>query len=231
MNDQKHALHAFTRIGPSIFYPDVSISEVSKSNDAVPDAQHAVGAYEGAGQAPALIVLCTWMSAAPRHVAKYTAAYSTLFPSSAQLVLTTSLGDMLARSDSAQRSKLAPVLEKMQAAIQDKGTGRVLLHMFSHGGAHKACQLAIAWRARSASPLPIASIILDSTPGHGTYKRSLKAIRVSMPPSPVVRAVGVPLAHAYLATSWTLGTVFRIENVVQKLRTGLNDKDLFPLHV
>jgi hypothetical protein len=39
----------------------------------------------------------------------------------------------------------------------------------------------------------------------------------------------MPLAHAYLSVSWTLRTMFRMENVVQNLRTGLNNKDLFLL--
>jgi hypothetical protein len=230
MHDHQNALQSFTRIGPSIFY--LADSAPTPPEPEAPDVQHVVGAREDAHLAPTLIILCTWMSAAPRHIAKYTAAYIKLFPTCAQLVLTISLEDMLARRDSKQRSDLAPALKIIQGAIQKEGSAgahRVLLHVFSHGGAHKACQLAILWRTHNASPLPVSSMVLDSTPGHGTYKRSLEAIRASMPQSSVVRALGVPLAHVYLATSWTLGTIFRFENVVQRLRVGLNNSDLFPL--
>lgn len=36
---------------------------------------------------PDLIVFCSWMSAAPKHITKYTAAYQSLFPNTAILLI------------------------------------------------------------------------------------------------------------------------------------------------
>ncbi|KAF2267502.1 DUF829-domain-containing protein [Lojkania enalia] len=202
-------LHDYTRLEPSAFLLAARDAATSDST----------------GVQPALIVLCTWVNAAPRHIAKYTTVYSELYPKAAQLVLRTSLADMTSRSDSRQRAMLAKTFQ----TISDLPSHRVLLHIFSHGGAHKACQLALLWRGRTGSPLPVSAIILDSTPGLGTYKRSLDAILLSIPRSPFIRAVAIPLTHTYLAASWTISVVFRFENVVQRLRAGLNDTNLFPL--
>ncbi|OCK87083.1 uncharacterized protein K441DRAFT_489475, partial [Cenococcum geophilum 1.58] len=185
---------------------------------------------------PNLIILCTWVNAAPRHIAKYTAAYSSLYPSAAQLLITTSLADMSYRRNPTQRSRLAPAVRTIAATSSSTPSPspslpnpnpRILLHIFSHGGAHTVCQLATAFRAQTSRPLPIGVMILDSTPGHGTYKRSLDAIVLSMPKSALIRVLGTPLAHAYLSTVWLMDRLLGVENVVQRLRLGLSDKRLF----
>jgi hypothetical protein len=70
-------------------------------------------------------------------------------------------------------------------------------------------------------------MVLDSMPGHGTYKRSLDAIVSSMPPSPLVRVPGTLLTCVYLAILLVIGHVLGVENIVQRLRAALNDKQLF----
>jgi hypothetical protein len=179
---------------------------------------------------PTLVILCTWVNAAPRHIAKYTDGHSALYPSAAQLVLTTSLTDMIVRSESRQQSELAPAIQTIRSIVEEnRHNARILLHVFSHGGAHKACQLAIRWRADMGGALPITALILDSTPGYGTYRRSLDAMVLSMSPSPVVQAIGIPIAHVCLASVWTVGAITGSQNVVQRLRAGLNDNSLFSL--
>jgi hypothetical protein len=48
-----------------------------------------------------------------------------------------------------------------------------------------------------------------------------------MPPSPLIRVPGTLLAHTFLVTKWVMGRVLGIENAVERLRAGLNDKQLF----
>jgi Eukaryotic protein of unknown function (DUF829) len=50
---------------------------------------------------------------------------------------------------------------------------------------------------------------------------------LSMPSSLLIRVLGILLAHVYLAIMWVMRQVLGAENVVQRLRVGLNNKQLF----
>jgi Eukaryotic protein of unknown function (DUF829) len=153
-------LSNFSHLGPRIYYLPAadaeSVSKTTKSDNASADSDRS--------RQPDLIILCSWVNAAPRHIAKYTATYLSLYPSSAQLLITTSLADMSYRPNSTQRSHLAPALSILLSAVEPPISPpnstltpppRILLHVFSHGGAHTACQLALAFRAQTnGCPLP-----------------------------------------------------------------------------
>src|SRR5947208_12606623 len=68
-------LSSFRRLGPCVYYlptPSAeSVSDTAGSSGANASSDH--------GIQPDLIILCTWMNAAPRHIAKYTAAYLSLY--------------------------------------------------------------------------------------------------------------------------------------------------------
>lgn len=48
---------------------------------------NASGTLQNKQQEPDLIVFCSWMSAAPKHVAKYTEGYQKLFPNTTILLV------------------------------------------------------------------------------------------------------------------------------------------------
>ena len=59
-------------------------------------------------------------------------------------------------------------------------------------------------------------------------KRSINALVQSMPPSPLIRVPGTLLAHVSVAAVLVLSRVFGVNDGVERLRAGLNDKRLFP---
>lgn len=177
--------------------------------------------------APGLIILCTWMGAAHSNIAKYTNTYATQFPSASQLIVGSTLSDMTWRTHISQRRRITPSVNILVSVLEANPDIRILLHLFSDGGANTACQLAHELRVRTNRPLPATAMILDSTPGSGTYKTCLDAIVNSMPSSLLIRSIGIPLTHVYLMTVWNLETFLRIENVRERRRLDLNDGRLF----
>ena len=58
-----------------------SIHRPAITNDGV------VATLQDKQQEPDLVVFCSWLSAAPKHIAKYTAGYQKLFPNTAILLV------------------------------------------------------------------------------------------------------------------------------------------------
>ncbi|KAF1991798.1 hypothetical protein K402DRAFT_304558, partial [Aulographum hederae CBS 113979] len=183
---------------------------------------------------PDLIILCTWMAAAPKHILKYTARYLATHPSTRLLLLTTSLSDMTTISNYTQESRLAPALPILRSAITNPsspGTPKVLLHVFSNGGTHTSARLAHAYASSYSSPLLLAGIALDSCPGAASYGTGLAAMTAGLPrsmPFPL-RWGAVALIHLALVTMMVGTEVFGIENAVGRLRRENLDAGLFEL--
>ncbi|KAI9735297.1 MAG: hypothetical protein M1818_006491 [Claussenomyces sp. TS43310] len=173
---------------------------------------------------PDLILIFAWMEAAPRHIAKYTSAYKTLYPHARILLITTSMGDMLWRPYSYRREARHPAL---QALLALPPNAKILLAVFSNGGASSVTEFAHEYRAAAGRALPIAVEILDSCPGSSHLDRSVEAFTTGFANQPVVRFVAAILLRAfllaYVLVLWIRGTDDRIT----LLRARLNDEDLF----
>jgi len=83
-----------------------------------------------------LILLPAWLDAAPRHIAKYTTGYGHLYPSARILVIKTTLPDVIYRSIASNQQRVTPALEILLALPPN---AKVLLHLFSNGGAVTSC--------------------------------------------------------------------------------------------
>ncbi|OAP62877.1 hypothetical protein AYL99_02104 [Fonsecaea erecta] len=280
-------IYLYTPVAPSI--PAVDID----NNDDYHDAPAAEGAQqqqqreeENAPPDPDLIIVCSWMSAQPRNIVKYTGAYRTRYPRARILLLRQDGGDFFFRTQAQQLRNLAPavvVVERLLAATKkereeerktktmkkDNGGGgggggdrdgdgdgddghdlRVLIHIFSNGGAWTACQLADAYyqqqsrrhqnqRDRSDfesdsnstkdhhSPLwllPITALVLDSTPSLPNMAASHTAICASLPKTPPgVRLLSSALVWGYLGAARAVGAVTGQEPPTLSLRRRLND--------
>ncbi|KAF1361203.1 hypothetical protein EJ07DRAFT_112969 [Lizonia empirigonia] len=136
--------------------------------------------------APSLILLLIWTGAHGRHISKYTAQYSTLFPSPHIMVITTSPTDLLFRSPARKQHRLQPAIKHISNLqhIPHHATGGILLPIFSEGGSNKACELATAYRAATGSPLPLSALYLDSTPSHPHFALLRRASQTRSRPSP-----------------------------------------------
>ncbi|CAI7671710.1 unnamed protein product [Penicillium manginii] len=143
--------------------------------------------------APALVVLCTWAGGAtPRRINKYLAQYRQLYPSSALLLITTSIPDTAFRPFRWIRRRLNParraIRHVLASATGDEPRGTddkpgILFHLFSHGGCNIGVQLSLAMREEDdhgvAFLSSIRGIILDCSPGDDTFERSYRAALLS----------------------------------------------------
>ncbi|OAG37329.1 hypothetical protein AYO21_08514 [Fonsecaea monophora] len=206
---------------------------------------------------PDLIIVCSWMYAQSRNIVKYTKQYQTRYPSSPILLLRQDGGDFFFRTQAQQMRNLEPAvslirdLEAAAAAATatkmkettGKETGgerekefKVLMHIFSNGGAWSACQLADASSNRRAllfrrstppPPPPPPPHHRPHTRQHALPPRpdaAHTAICEALPKSPaVVRALGSALVWGYLGVTHAVEVVTGHENVTLSLRRRLND--------
>ncbi|KAL1605984.1 hypothetical protein SLS59_003108 [Nothophoma quercina] len=183
--------------------------------------------------APSLILLMTWTGAHGRHILKYASEYSTMFPSSHIMVITTSSADFIFRSSSRKQHRLQPAVKYISNLqhIPCRNTGGILMHVFSEGGSNKACELADAYQRATGTRLPLSALYLDSTPGHPRYLRLCSALAKSFPPTPVLAQLATAIATAVLGLIWILyHVVFGYHNnPVTRSRRQLLDPTLFDL--
>ena len=104
---------------------------------------------------------------------------------------------------------------------------KVLLHAFSNGGAHASWLLAKTYRERTGALLPIDKVIFDSTPGSQDYHRALAAFSVGLPKNPILGALGAVILRLVLATWFAYGYLTGNESIIDTVRRGLNDIELF----
>ena len=169
-----------------------------------------------------LIILCTWMGAAPRHIARYSSGYLRLFPSSSILVIETSLADMTYRSQSTLQRTLTPALEVIDRHLS-RCSGRTVLHAFSNGGAQTATHLADLLHRNDAFDI----LILDSCPGVRDAREMARACTIALPEKYYVKEIATGFMYLwsiiYLHTLDVLG----IEDAVSSSRRGLVDPEMF----
>jgi len=149
-----------------------------------------------------LILLCTWLGAARKHVDKYASAYRLLAPN-AQILLLQSDVRSITSSYPAQRLAILPAVHVVRSVLSashspsSKTSPKILIHTFSGGGPNSVTQLLIVLREQLAAPLPIVGILMDSGPGSGEYWRDHRAMLLSLPPG-IMRMLAVPVAHYIL---------------------------------
>lgn len=190
--------------------------------------------------APALVVLCTWAGGAtPRRINKYLAQYRQLYPSSALLLITTSIPDTAFRPFRWIRRRLNParraIRHVLASATGDEPRGTddkpgILFHLFSHGGCNIGVQLSLAMREEDdhgvAFLSSIRGIILDCSPGDDTFERSYRAALLSVPQNTIAQFISGTLLYPSLSILNGLQHAGFIR-AVRDLRLALNDPNTF----
>ncbi|XXG96266.1 hypothetical protein Hte_002547 [Hypoxylon texense] len=144
-------------------------------------------------QAGRLVVLCTWLGAADKHIAKYADVYRTKAPNAKILLLKSVVGSMIS-SYSRQRKAMKPaelavcqVLDEcgyLQSAGGTKGSRnkpQILLHLMSNGGANSATNFLVDFNQRFKIRLPLVGLMCDSTPNASSYRKTCRAFMYSFP--------------------------------------------------
>ncbi|CAI6332247.1 unnamed protein product [Periconia digitata] len=162
-----------------------------------------------------LVIICTWLGAAAKHINKYVAMYQRIAPG-ARILLIESAVPILVSSYARQHKHIqAAVRTVMDTVAECDGNGlvttekkpvpspKILLHAFSNGGTNTATQLLIVLRQKSKGPLPLLGIVFDSSPAKGTYWKSHSAMVLSLPPNFATQLVGTIVVHFLLCMLYT----------------------------
>ncbi|KAK5939319.1 hypothetical protein PMZ80_008623 [Knufia obscura] len=218
-------LYGFRRLGEQVYYHEVQTSDAPRVPEDVPP--------------PDLIILCSWLYALPKHIAKYTNAYQRLYPDTPILLLKQDGPDLMWRPNAWQMTNLKPAVDIVKAAENGKNSRlKVLMHVWSNGGSFTACQLADAYaasaRAESSGPgwvagpvtlLPISALVIDSAPSIPDMRSGFVAMSQGMPsslPGPV-RKVGGALMYSFMLSASVAGRILGVEGVITGMRRKLND--------
>ncbi len=145
-----------------------------------------------------MIIICTWLGAIPKHIAKYTDVYRGIAPG-ARILLIESAVPILVSSYARQRAAIVPAVTVVLAALAEcshvplpdgnKTTDdrsnrnpsgiskpKIILHMFSNGGTNTATQFLLVLHERLRAPLPLSGMLYDSCPAKGTYWKDHRAM-------------------------------------------------------
>ncbi|SMQ47450.1 unnamed protein product [Zymoseptoria tritici ST99CH_3D7] len=180
---------------------------------------------------PSLIVICSWMNAAEKHIAKYTAGYRRLYPDTTVLLVQCSLAGFFT-SKAKQEVLLKPAYDMIINHRSDGNQGGpVVLHAFSNGGGTLANYIAGFLNERSPGKKVVFNkVILDCLPGIPTIAGAVRAVSFSLPRNPILRFLGQWIFRIWLvAYSIFAYALRRREDRVTRLRRRLNDPERFDL--
>jgi hypothetical protein len=172
-----------------------------------------------------LILLCTWLGAARKHIDKYIAAYRTIAPTAKILLIQSDVTSVTSPYPS-QRKAIMPAVAVVRAVLDEssKLAPNILLHTFSNGGPISATALLLALHFQQASPLPLRGIIMDSGPAAGYYWKSYNAMVLSLPAG-FARTVGYVVVHGILLGLFASVALGRYEYPEVLVRRTLLDED------
>lgn len=194
-----------------------------------------------------VVLLCAWMDAPARAIAKYTHEYVRLFPSGCSiLLLTCTCADFTVRPLAVQRRRLAPALAfvlglsaRDTLATPAPTDAKLHVHIFSNGGAHQFLLLARLYRDHASNPaalpMPVyTAMVLDSCPGSPeawTAARGLASTFGRGAQAWWYRWLMVTGIYATAAVTGLLWLVLGRENQIARLWRALNDHSLVSPHV
>lgn len=142
-------------------------------------------------QAGHLIILCTWMGAADKHIDKYTEIHRQNAPTAKILLLKSVVRSMISSYSSQQRA-MKPAQDAIGQFLNECGTlpsgsassnekPRILLHTMSNGGVNSATNLLVVLERSLKTHLPLVGVICDSTPNASSFKKTCNAFMYSFP--------------------------------------------------
>ena len=178
-----------------------------------------------------LIIICTWLGAASKHIAQYTGLYQSIAPGASILLIESDVPILISSYDHQREmieTAVSVVLDTLAEIDYHPATSatksisndhlpngttswmlatrtqsRVLLHIFSNGGTNTATQLLLVLNSKLHSPLPLSGLICDSFPANGTYWKSFDVLVLSLPKDFASRLPGALACHCMLILLYT----------------------------
>lgn len=140
-----------------------------------------------------LVILCTWLGAGKKHIAKYAGGYRGIAPG-AKILLIESSVLIIASPYTRQWEAIKPAAEVVLAVLAESRNASVkpniMIHTFSNGGTNSATQLLIVLQHQLRYALPVTGIMCDSGPARGTYRKSFQSMLLSLPKGLIWRIIG-----------------------------------------
>jgi hypothetical protein len=147
-----------------------------------------------------LVVLCTWLGAGKKPIAKYAEGHRTIAPRARILLIESSVWN-IASPYTRQWKAIEPAAEVVLAVLADCSNASVkpniMIHTFSNGGTNSATQLLIVLQRQLGYALPVTGILCDSGPARGTYTKSFQSMLLSLPKGLLWRIIG-PIAITFV---------------------------------
>lgn len=161
-----------------------------------------------------LVIICTWMGAANKHISKYVELHRRLLPAATLLILKCEVTNMILPYSKQQRAiepAIAPIMKLLEQCEQSDVRPRILLHIFSNGGFSYATQLLIKLQRKRNAALPIIGIICDSSPGGVGYWTTYNTFTKSSSGGFPTSLVASTAAHLLLAVLYVSAAMGRYE--------------------
>lgn len=112
---------------------------------------------------PSVVLIFGWTAAPPSALDRFTKQYQNLYPTATVLLFTVTFMDLfLPLAHQTSRSSNRGLAELLTAT--EHGSPRILVHIFSGGGAARFGTIASLYRQQRGCPLPIRVVICDSAP-------------------------------------------------------------------
>jgi hypothetical protein len=178
---------------------------------------------------PSMIVLCTWIGAGKKHIAKYTAEYRRRYPNTTPLVCETSVYSMFFGGSITEERDT--ILEHIHSAANGHDGRPIVLHAFSNGGAFKALRLTESVKAKTGSTVPFTATIFDSCPGTMDRSTLSEALSLSLPRNFILNFIGLYVIWISVLLYALTQNAFGRENAAMKGRRKLNEAPLFSKNV
>lgn len=173
-----------------------------------------------------LIVLCSWMSAAPKHIQKYTDGYRRLFPDATILLIEARLPSMFLGSDLTAAGEFLDSYVNKAASDSRTEKQHIALHAFSNGGGNNTVWLAERL-IKQYGRLPFDSVIFDSCPGQAELASTTRAITLSLPNQYLLRTIGSYFIYLLVLFYKVINQAIGAENTIAWIRRVLNDATIF----
>ena len=167
-----------------------------------------------------IIILFTWANASPRSIANYITSYTVHFPSARILLFTTSFTDVFFYSSTTARKQLSPAAHEIR---HKPPNAKILIHLFSNGGAFKLTKFASLYQNLTGKQLPIHAVILDSAPGRASHRKTIAAVNYALPRIWYLRYPTLLLAHMLITCAALMAKLPGRMNQIERIRRNMND--------
>jgi hypothetical protein len=175
---------------------------------------------------PTTIVICQWLGVSPRSrtLQSIYTHYAAIYPEARILTIRSISEFYLITATSSRLALFKPLVSVLQSDTALKP--RVLIHLFSNGGALSLVDLCTVFKSETGYILPIQAIVFDSSPGYPNFRENWNAISMVLPKFPLFYYPSATLLAAILTFVWIRVNVFGLSMLANSTGGKVNNMGL-----